>query len=94
MWHLVGGGTPRGAAGPSPGLAAAGSGLLRPAVVRPSLAVVRPNLHHCFGAPLYGSFVYCYSHIYVPTSKNSNKARGTLLVLKMCMMFVISSSHS
>jgi hypothetical protein len=70
----------RGAA--EPGCGAAGPGQVRPA------------LHNCFGAPLYGSFVYCYSHICVPSSKNTNKARGTSLVLKMCMMFVISSSHS
>jgi hypothetical protein len=55
---------------------------------------VRSALHLCFGAPLYGLFVHCYSHICVPTSKNTNKTRGTPLVPKMCMKFVLSSSHS
>jgi hypothetical protein len=47
-----------------------------------------------FGAPLYGSFVDCYSHIYVPTSKNCNITRGTLLVSKMCMKLVVYSSRT
>jgi hypothetical protein len=88
MWHLVGAGALGGAAGPSPcqvspavarcGRIWPGYGRLLPAAVGPGQA--RPALQRCFGAPLYGSFVHCYSHICVPTSNNTNTARGTLLV--------------
>jgi hypothetical protein len=54
----------------------------------------RPALHRCFGALLYGSFVHCYSHICVPTSKNTNTTRGTLLVSKMCMKLVVYASRT
>jgi hypothetical protein len=58
MWHLVGAGAPRGAAGPSPGQlrpAMASCGQLRAAVVRPDLArcdrsytiaLVHPSMVH------------------------------------------------
>jgi hypothetical protein len=71
-----------------------GCGRLWPGCGAAGPGQVRPTLHHCFGAPLYGSFLHCYSHICVPTSKNTNKAHGTSLVPKICMKFVISSSHS
>jgi hypothetical protein len=76
------------------GLAAAGCGAAEPGCGAAGPGQVRPDLHLCFGASLWGSFVHYYSHIYVPTSKNTNKARGTSLVFKICMKFVISSSHS
>jgi hypothetical protein len=107
MWHLVGAGAPRGAAGPSPGQvwpAVANCsrpwpscGRLWTAVVRPSLARLRPDLARCGWsctvALVHPSMVH-FSIVYshiCVPTKNVNTTHGTLLVPKMCMKLVYSS---